>query len=274
MPPYMRLTQRFPGDETFERPTFVRDKYGFIVEAEGVTSGLDHILGLSLKWINANTVELAPGEAYIPGLDRIVSVSSPIQASKLTGVHLMYFAYLSESNGVGQLLLTIEPPSAPYVGTARNRIGDANVRYLGTLRNNSVGTITPFHVVVLGGNVMDVMYTSLSTDADRSTINSPPFNDTVLTPFSVGYNGATAQKRLVAPAAERATILCQVNNNGTKGLEIGSILEDGSPHYVQSNNRDYVEVVLTPSQQYDARMSATGTGNSANMYVSGYIDRR
>lgn len=120
-----------------------------------------YIDGLTFKYLNASTFQVTPGDAFIPGANRVIRLPSTVTASRMTGADALTHVYLYETNGVGQIETTTTLPDPAYGYSARTKIGDSTRRYLGSLRNDASGNIIPFHFELLSPNLYRFSYSTL-----------------------------------------------------------------------------------------------------------------
>jgi hypothetical protein len=121
------------------------DQYGRVLDALESETNTTHIEGLEVTYVSATALDVAPGSAYVPGLNKVVEL--PLGAS-LTGLTLtantFYYLYLFESAGVGQVELVTTTPDDPYLANARTKGGGTpseNHRLIKTLRASATNTL-------------------------------------------------------------------------------------------------------------------------------------
>jgi hypothetical protein len=253
---------------TYALPTLTFDQgVATAVGTSGISSA--YIEGLGLRYVSTTQIALDPGAAYIPGLGRVVSVDSSITATRLTGSNAYYYAFLYETNGVGQLELSSTAPDVAYFGSARTKEGDPTKRYLGAVRNDPSGNLMRFEMEVLGGATCLVQYQD-PHDGTVLFVSIPSPLPTSLTTVNVGPT-ASGDDKLVSPAARTAIFGIQA---GGQNVRIGYDISGGTslPGLVKANTWGYVTARLSPTQQ--VYITSVGASSTVDLFVVGYYERR
>jgi hypothetical protein len=106
----------------------------------GVGDG--YIDGLIPLWLNATSITITPGSAYIPSLAKCIT--SPVVT--LSGLSLSsntwYYLYIYNNSGTAAYELSTTVP-AGYSGTAKVKTGDSSRRFISALRAGNSG-LRPF----------------------------------------------------------------------------------------------------------------------------------
>lgn len=113
----------------------------------GVVS--DYITGLKLEWLSATGVRIGSGSAYVPGLNKILSLV-PVDKTGLTPTaNTWYHFYLYQgTDEQPDVEISTTAPAAAYLGTARTKTGDTTRRYIGSLRSaDGPGFISFLHTL-------------------------------------------------------------------------------------------------------------------------------
>lgn len=258
-------TVAYPSSLTF-------NSEGRITDAASGAVGSGYIEGLGLEYVSATQVRLNVGAAAIPGPNRIVEVSAPITADQLNNdPNAVYYAYLYETNRVGQLELSDTAPASPYFGSARTMTLNTSRRYLGMIKNNSLGQVMEFEGEVQGGSSVLITY-GVHVNADHRIVNAD--GSTTVQTKSVGPSALIAQERLVSPTARLGWVYYDLSNiTATGEARIGAQPNlTGMPPVYAKDADGYRLVRFGPNQEFSWQM--VNAGNSISVYVAGYYERR
>jgi hypothetical protein len=99
---------------------------------------------LQLTYDGPNILGVESGEAYVPGLGKVVEVPTRLTVNSLnfpTTSTAWHYVYLTETSGAATIRVTTTPPVI-YRGYAKQQSGDANARYLGAVLPNGATTPT------------------------------------------------------------------------------------------------------------------------------------
>ncbi len=256
-----------PG--TYELPSINVDTYGRITTASGGEITASFIEGLGMEYVSATQVKLKAGNAYIPGLNRIVPVIADITANVLSGANTISYLYVYETNGVGQLELSATGPDVPYIGTARYKTGDSTRRYVGYIRNDGSGNLIPFNCEVLAGNIYKQTYGLGDDNTTLRVVNAFTGATTVQT-VNVGPSSGTAANRLVGAGAASALVYWVTTGTGAKWLGYTPSTLPPNKLLLASNGKHWVDLSSTTDLQYKLDTAA----DTISLYVTGFIGRR
>lgn len=179
-------------------------------ELYGLASSVGTIVGLKMSRPSANSLTVSGGAAYVPGLNRIVVVPTPITKSGIavasgTWLH----GYLFEtSGGVADVEWVTTAPAAPYSGTARTKSSDTTRRYFGSVRSGGANAIYNFLHVLASGSVTYL-------------------DNTAVAPFLLVAGGAATTATAVSTAAVAPVTASIVHAN---------IYNDASSSFVHVSN--------------------------------------
>jgi hypothetical protein len=105
--------------------------------------GNDYITGLAVNVDNNQNVYVAAGRAYVPGLGKVVTLSSNLVSTPTGTANTFIHVYLTETAGAGSLVFSSDEPVLYGYGTARTRTGDTSQRYVGSVRVGTGANIVP-----------------------------------------------------------------------------------------------------------------------------------
>ena len=105
-----------------------------------------YIDGLRMEWVSGTSLRVTGGAAYVPGLNGILGVESPITKSGLSlSANAWHHLYLYRNGGSADIEISTTAPANPYSGTARTKTGDTNRRYIGSIRTGASGEVVGFY---------------------------------------------------------------------------------------------------------------------------------
>lgn len=111
--------------------------------------------GFQMSRPSANSLTMSAGAAYVPGLNKILTLSSPVTKTGITvAANTWLHCYLFEASpGAADVEWVTTAPSAPYSGRARTKSGDASRRYLGSVRSGAANVIFKFTHSLADGSI-------------------------------------------------------------------------------------------------------------------------
>lgn len=104
---------------------------------------LSYINGLKLSYTSYNSITVGTGMCYSQAGD-LIDVTSPITQTLVSSANTFFHVYIYKSGASIVVDFSTTAPNSPYKGTARSKIGNTSMRYLGTILTNSVGDIKNF----------------------------------------------------------------------------------------------------------------------------------
>lgn len=117
-----------------------------ITELKGLTSPLpisqgsvstDYITGLEPIYTSGTGISLGTGTAWIPGLNKNITVSTALTLTGLTiSPNSWHYLYLYDKAGTPAIELVTTAPTSPYAGKARTKSGDTTRRYISAHRSS------------------------------------------------------------------------------------------------------------------------------------------
>ena len=121
-----------PG--VYQNPNITVLEDGRIASASASNIVRSYQEGLEVQYVNATTLRVLNGAAFISGISRIVEMSTVRTLTPSLAANTQYYVYLYDVNGVGQIDISTTGPAAAYLGTAKNKLGDDSMRYLGQFK--------------------------------------------------------------------------------------------------------------------------------------------
>ena len=257
-----------PG--VYELPTLTVGADGRILGISGGDISAAFVEGLNFEYVSATQVKLKAGNAYIPGINRIISTVTDLTSNVVAGANAVTYLYLYETNGVGQLETSSTGPDVPYLGTARYKTGDQTRRYLGMIRNDASGNLIPFNSEVLAGNIFKLTYGLDHNSTTLRVLNATAAATTVQT-VDVSPTAATVANRLAGPGAMSAFIYWITTGSATK--QIGYTPSGNPPRILPaaSNGFDWIDLGNLHELRYKFNVASVDT---LQLFVNGYMGRR
>jgi len=96
-----------------------------------------YIDGLRMEWVSGTQIRVSSGAAYVPGVNQVAELATPITLTPALAANTWYHLYLTVSGGIVGVESVTSVPAAPYYGTARIKTGDTSRRYVGSFRTMS-----------------------------------------------------------------------------------------------------------------------------------------
>ena len=271
----IQLPERPEVAGTWSNPVQDVNDRGIITDIRPSDISTAYIEGLGLVWIDASTVGLREGAAYVPGPSgRVVTVGSDDSEAKLVGSDIVYYAYLREIDGEGKLELSSTPPDEPYFGSARIMTGNASRRYLGMIRHEGTN-VGRFEDDAAGGSVFRLWGNEHIGAGNYTVISGYDLN--TMQSKIVGPAGSGAE-RLVGPSTRLVLVAYDLGGSGTTGS--GSFGNPMSSGVVQTKIRTINGVVrgyawarLDNAQRLYYVTNALSAA-SLSLDIAGYYERR
>ena len=148
-----------------------------IADVSGLQAALrGYIDGLRMEWVSGTSLRVTGGAAYVPGLNGILGVESPITKSGLSlAANTWYHLYLYRNGGSADIEISATDPAAPYSGAARTKTGDSTRRYIGSIRTVASGEVVRFRHN-LPGSILYSTNINLFRVLANGTKANPPAN--------------------------------------------------------------------------------------------------
>ena len=89
-----------------------------------------YISGLGVEWVNASTIKVLSGSAYVPSVSSTISLAADVNVP-IAGFSSGSFGHIYLTSS-GTIEASPTPPSARYSGWARTKTGDNSRRYIFT----------------------------------------------------------------------------------------------------------------------------------------------
>jgi len=227
-----------------------------------------HIGGLLITKGTGNTINISAGTAYVPASDRVLSFAGVTSASAgALGVSQWHQVYLYDNAGTVSLEVVnnANPPSTPYVGTARQGGTNSNRRWIGCFRTDASSNVVAYEVMAEGAS-----YSAYAIGAPIRVLNNGVA--TTVTQVSI----ASAVPKYAAVAAYATAYITALNTGGnalnlSTGASGSSVIELNVPQMPVNGTLLSLRVDMqidaaTPSVSYKV-FSASGGGY---IDVSGY----
>lgn len=135
-----------------------------------------YIDGLRMEWVSGTSLRVTGGAAYVPGLNGILGVESPITKSGLSlSANTWYHLYLYRNGGSADIEISTTDPAEPYSGAARTKSGDNTRRYIGSIRTGASGEVVRFRHE-LPGRILYNVHINRFRVLNNGTNVDPPAN--------------------------------------------------------------------------------------------------
>ena len=245
-----------------------------VIDSIGLGVGQEmYIEGFIPSWVSGGNPIFSAGAAWVPGASGVLEVptdqNGPVTI--LPTADFMYF-YLQPTTTAPNVAGFTTAPASPYLGTARNKTGDANSRYVTALRTNAAGTaFYNFHAQMLSDKRLLVSYLEDTTASPFRVVSGSAAQTE--TTVSLGPGGL----KLVPPTCRMALLRVLTNASAAVGLgnsEDSVTGGSGNPsirNVTTSADKD-VWMPLDSSQSFTFWNRAASGSTSVD--VLGYIDRR
>ncbi len=258
-----------PG--TYELPAINVDTYGRLTTASGGQITASFIEGLGMEYVSATQIKVKTGNAYIPGINRIVPVLADITTTVISGANALTYVYMYEVNGVGQIETSSTAPDVPYVGNARYKTGDTTRRFIGMVKNDSTGSVLiPFNCEVLAGNIYKITYTLEHTNTLLRVLNATSSGTTVQT-VDISTTASTAANRFAGPNALSAFVYWITTGSGTK--QLGYTPSGNPPRIIPAASNGYDWIDLSSIQELRYKFNVA-TVDTLQLFIAGFMGRR
>ena len=232
------------------------DAEGHITHIEaGPHSG--YIEGLGFQYESGTSVRVLPGAAQVPGLGKIVKLTSDqIVPSSSGNADDIFHYYLREINNIGFVEASTDPPSV-YFGMAMNKGGDLFGRYIGMLRRR-LSVIEPF-TCDERGKTLRMLY-----ETPPQIVSAP--GGTAAGSKNIGIGASLAADRWVAP--NTVSVIVEASANGV--AKVGHAPTLAASRTVRSATLSEYDVALSPGQllEYTTDASVTLTVNLVGYHLN------
>lgn len=220
--------------------------------------------GLRLVFNSTTSISVNPGFAYIPGINRVVEVTSQLTASGLTSLtaNTWYYVYLYDNAGTPAIEVSATAPAAPYAGVSRTKTGDTSRRFIGAFHTIAGGAIQGFtHYPLMGF----YEYGGASSPYTRILSNGTSTSDVTVS-AAVG----------VPPQSNIVYLRCinTATSGGAGGVGIapgGTTDAYNNSTYVTDNSKDMVLFVPTDASQNVVYKWLNSPGSGLYLDIVGFL---
>lgn len=130
----MKLLETGVQPGVYEEPTLQIGSDGRVIRATSGGGIRSYIEGLQPEYLVSSTsIYINSGAAYVPGLNKVVSVPTAFYAVPPAQVNTKFYIYLTEVNGAGAVHFSTTIPASPYFATASTMTGNESMRYIGSV---------------------------------------------------------------------------------------------------------------------------------------------
>jgi hypothetical protein len=247
-----------------------------VVDSIGLGVGQEtYIEGFIPSWVSGGNPIFSAGAAWVPGSGAGGVLEVPTDQNGPVGIlpaaDLMYF-YLQPTTTAPNVAGFTTAPAAAYLGTARNKSGDANSRYVAALRTNAGGTaFYNFHTQMLSDKRLLISYLEDTTASPFRVVSggTATTNQTV----NLGPSGL----KLVPPSCRMVWAMVAVNataNVWIDNSEMSTSPAGGSGHIqvTTTERRQHLWIPLDGNQSL--RWANNTSGGSTSIDIKAYIERR
>lgn len=226
-----------------------------------------YIDGLRMEWVSGTSLRVTGGAAYVPGLNGIIGVESPITKSGLSlSANTWYHLYLYRNGGSADIEISTTAPAEPYSGTARTKGGDNTRRYIGSIRTGASGEVARFRHN-LPGSILYNTDINLFRVLDNGTNVNPPANLSLTDAIPVTSRVA----RVVVENSGTGAGTVAFSNPDLTTTAIGTAIL----FYLRSTGMAQTELPTSEGRQINyAYFSTPGAGVGTSVWVVGYSFER
>ncbi|WP_242487273.1 hypothetical protein [Pseudomonas sp. TH15] len=107
--------------------------------------GRGYIDGLVLEFVSLTSIKIKAGSAFVPALNRTVTLAADKTISPALSASAFHHAYLYENAGAGDIEISSTALPTAYFGSANQKTGDASRRYIGSFLTANNAAIWKFH---------------------------------------------------------------------------------------------------------------------------------
>lgn len=224
-----------------------------------------YIDGLRMEWVSGTSLRVTGGAAYVPGLQGILGVESPITKSGLSlSANTWYHLYLYRNGGSADIEISTTEPAEPYSGAARTKSGDNTRRYIGSIRTGASGEVVRFRHELPGRILYNADINRFRVLTDGTNVN-PPAN--------ISLAGAIpVTSRVVRVLVENSSAnTVAFSNPDLTTTAIGTAIL----FFLRSTGVGEAELPTSEGRQLNyAYFTAPGAGTGASVWVVGYSFER
>ena len=222
-----------------------------------------YIDGLRMEWVSGTSLRVTGGAAYVPGLNGILGVESPITKSGLSlAANTWYHLYLYRNGGSADIEISATDPAAPYSGAARTKTGDSTRRYIGSIRTVASGEVVRFRHN-LPGSILYNANINLFRVLANGTKANPPAN--------ISLTDAIPVTSRVA----RVVVENDGTNAGTVVFSNPDLASEGVLFFLRSTGVAEAELPTSEGRQINyAYFSPPAAGVGTSVWVAGYSFER
>lgn len=224
-----------------------------------------YIDGLRMEWVSSTSLRVTGGAAYVPGLQGILGVESPITKSGLSlSANTWYHLYLYRNGGSADIEISTTEPAEPYSGAARTKSGDNTRRYIGSIRTGASGEVARFRHELPGR----ILY---NADINRFRVLNGGTN--VDPPANISLTGAIpVTSRVVRVLVENSAASTVVfSNPDLTTTAIGTAIL----FFLRSTGVGEAELPTSEGRQINyGYFTAPSAGTGASVWVVGYSFER
>ena len=224
-----------------------------------------YIDGLRMEWVSGTSLRVTGGAAYVPGLNGILGVESPITKSGLSlSANTWYHLYLYRNGGSADIEISATDPAAPYSGAARTKTGDNTRRYIGSIRTVASGEVARFRHN-LPGRILYNADINLFRVLNNGTNVDPPANISLTGAIPVTSRAA----RVLVENSAANTVAFSNPDLTTTGIGTAILF------FLRSTGVVEAELPTSEGRQLNyAYFTAPGAGTGASVWVAGYSFER
>ncbi|MRG98878.1 DUF2793 domain-containing protein [Xanthomonas sontii] len=103
-----------------------------------------HIDGSQMVYAGQSAITVGSGSCYIPGAKTVIEFSDIAKSGLSLSASTWYHLYIYLNGTTPDVEVATTEPSAPYIGRARTKSGDATRRYIGSFRTDTSGAVMKF----------------------------------------------------------------------------------------------------------------------------------
>lgn len=224
-----------------------------------------YIDGLRMEWVSGTSLRVTGGAAYVPGLNGILGVESPITKSGLSlSANTWYHLYLYRNGGSADIEISTTEPAEPYSGVARTKSGDNTRRYIGSIRTGASGEVARFRHDLPGRILYNADINGFRV-LNNGTKVDPPANISLTDAIPV----TSRVVRVLVENSAASTVV--FSNPDLTTTAIGSAIL----FFLRSTGVGEAELPTSEGRQLNyAYFTAPGAGTGASVWVVGYSFER
>jgi hypothetical protein len=249
------------------------DGFGHVVDVEAGSVGSGYIDGLGFTYNGPHEIIVEPGAAFVPGLNRVVTLAAPASVVVPSTINQQFNLYLQEVNNTGAVFADTTDTSDAYFAAARTKLGDQFTRYVGMVKNDQLGNVIQQHALAYG-SVLQVVFGVTQDSQSIAGFDSVTVT-TTLQSRSIGPTAPDAFQRVVPKSCRVADVFLQRSGSGT--IQLGWPIDalwarppvsfDSTAAALHAGS-----MLLGPAQEVYYKSTSGSPG--LYLFVLNYIDRR